>query len=348
MTRFVAANRRAFVQAASTALWAWCSGCATTGDSSSILWDRRDSAPRRRLEPMNGMTLHGAGQAPEEFRRYYDAMADGAKPLIYMAYVPLRGDIAGCFDRLRTQIDAYETYLVPQIGLSMTVDGEPRQHFEHEVAAGRHDDRIDAYCQGLKSLRRPAFLRIGFEFNGRWNGYEPAPYRAAFRRIAAALRRHELAEVATVWCHSPDGSEDLAPFYPGDEAVDWWSIDLFAAQHIGARRAESFLTDAARRGFPVMIGESAPRGLGVRGGAATWDAWFAPLLDLVKRHQQIKALCYISRDWAAFPQWRSWGNSQITADATILDHWRDRLGAAGFAHASSAPKVRAALGLDGG
>lgn len=82
-----------------------------------------------------------------------------------------------------------------------------------------------------KALGRPAFVRIGYEFNGRWNGYVPETYIPAWRRVVAAMRAHRLDDVAAVWCYASDirNLPDLMDWYPGDEWVDWWSIDLLAA-----------------------------------------------------------------------------------------------------------------------
>lgn len=49
-----------------------------------------------------------------------------------------------------------------------------------DVAAGKHDDAIDAYVDAFSNCSNfpefcnsPILIRVGFEFNGEWNMYYP-------------------------------------------------------------------------------------------------------------------------------------------------------------------------------
>ena len=302
----------------------------------------------KRLEPKGDRVIHGAGQSDEEFRRYFETVGQ-TKPLVYMSYLGLRGgDPAGFFARLKTRLDAYPsgTFLIPQIGLSMTKDGAPEQHYEHEVAAGKYDAQIEALCRGLRDLGRPAYVRIGYEFNGQWNGYRPETFKAAWVRIVSAIRRHGLDEAAAVWCYAPDGKDkDYLAYYPGDGYVDWWSIDTFSASHFTATDSLAFVAAADAHGFPVMIGESTPRKVGVGEGARSWSRWFAPYFDFIHSHRSVKGFCYISWDWAGYPQWRDWGNGRIGDNALVRYRWRREIAAPEYLHGAAEPEVRVALGL---
>ncbi len=160
----------------------------------------------RRLEPQGDVVIHGAGQDPGAFKQYFGAVGE-RKPTLYMTYVTLKRDMPAYFRWLKQELDAYfPSVLVPQIGLHLAgdaLDERPEPHYEHEVAQGRLDEQIHAFCEGLRTLQRPAYIRIGFEFNGPWNGYEPEAYKAAWQRIVTALREHHLDEVAAVWCYFP-------------------------------------------------------------------------------------------------------------------------------------------------
>jgi len=323
-----------------------------TRAGSRVEWAKRGDYGRR-LEPKGDRVLHGAGQSDPEFRRYYDLMG-GAKPLIYMTYVSLkpypgRGDASRFFARLAEQLAQYgDTFLIPQIGLSMTRDGSPQEHYEQDVAAGKYDAEIETFCQGLRALKRPAFVRIGYEFNGGWNGYRPETYKAAWIRIVAALRKHNLDDVATVWCYHPsDGKKTYPPYYPGDQYVDWWGIDLFTPSHFAMDDAVAFVEEADARGLPVMIGESTPRGVGVLDGAKSWEAWFARYLDFIRRHRSVKAFCYISWDWANYARWKTWGNGRIGDNPVVLDRWRREMADPHYLHGAPETTVRNALAADG-
>lgn len=120
-------------------------------------------------------------------------------PALSMHYLGLDSPIEAFFHHLRQELNTYpHPSVIPQIGLSMTTDGQPERHYEHLVAQGAYDDKIADLLRGLESLRRPVFLRIGYECNGFWNGYHPPAYVAAFRRIVAALRSCQLHDVASV------------------------------------------------------------------------------------------------------------------------------------------------------
>ncbi len=143
-----------------------------------------------RLEPTDGRIMSGAGQRPESFKDYYDSIGTN-KPVVYRTYMKLgAADTPARFAKLKEELGKYpQTFLIPQIGLSMTGSRKHEEHYEHKVAAGELDAQIDQFCAGLKDLGRPAFIRIGYEFNGHWNGYKPATYKAAFRRVTEKIRK---------------------------------------------------------------------------------------------------------------------------------------------------------------
>lgn len=74
-----------------------------------------------------------------------------------------------------------------------------------------------------------------------------------------------MENAATAWscCPLPSTQEernagwidrDYQVFYPGNDWVDWWSIDLFSPEMFTLDNTTWFLEDAATHGFPVMIG----------------------------------------------------------------------------------------------
>lgn len=307
--------------------------------------DRTEVDYQRRLEPAAGKVLHGAGQSDAAFGAYCRAL--DTPPVLYMTYCGLRGDVNGFFQTLTDHLAGYpDLHLIPQIGLSMTRDGSPAQHYEQDVAAGQYDQRIDDLCRGLKALGRPAFLRIGYEFNGHWNGYEPATYVAAWRRVAQAIRAAGLDEVARVWCYAPDDAErDFMDFYPGDAWVDWWAVDCFDAEHFTHPRTRAFLEEARGRQYPVMIGECTPRHVGVREGIRSWDAWFAPFFRFIEDHPHVKAFSYINWNWAEYEKWSDWGDGRIDRNDTVRQRYQAELKRDRYLHAGGERAVRTILRL---
>jgi hypothetical protein len=305
----------------------------------------------RRLEPVGDRVIHGAGQDPDSFRAYWRAMGRGREPALYMSYTPLKADMRAYFEGLSRELDEYSPLrVVPQIGLHFNggaLEGKAEPHYEHEVAEGHLDVQIGAFCAGLRSLDRPAYVRIGFEFNGPWNGYEPEPYKAAWVRLVTALRSYGLEDVAAVWCYCPLPSDreepgvgridrDYLQYYPGDEWVDWWSIDLFSPEMFELDNTRWFMEDARAAGYPVMIGESTPRWVGgVERGEAAWDAWYAPYFRFIRDHRIVKAFCYINWDWDRYPEFQGWGDARIQENELILERYRREIGDALFVHATA-------------
>jgi hypothetical protein len=299
-----------------------------------------------RLEP-TGAVVHGAGQSTDAFKNYCNVMLIRQKPVVYMFYIGLRDINSGWEKNLKAELLSYQPdFLIPQIGLSMTQDGTPSAHYEDDVAAGRMDTQIDAFIEGLRSLARPVYLRIGYEFNGiTWNGYEPATYKQAFIRITQKIREADL-EVATVWDAAVGGDKNYMPFYPGNDVVDWWGINPFSVEDLSHATMLSFLHDAEQHTKPVMIGESTPRYVGVLQGETSWNAWFKPYFELIHAHSGLKMFCYINFNWADFQQWLDWGDCRLEKNAVVAGHYNDELKAATYLHASGESAFRSRLGYN--
>jgi hypothetical protein len=142
----------------------------------------------------------------------------------------------------------------------------------------------------------------------------------------------------------------LRQFYPGDEWVDWWGVDVFSEDEFARPQLAAFLDAARAHRKPVMLGETTPRHVGVLDGARSWDRWFGPMIALLQARPEIKAICYINWDWAEWSDrlgfdWRDWGDARINRDATVRERWVRALSAPVFLNATtggSALPVRAA------
>ncbi len=303
------------------------------------------------LEP-DDVLMHGAGQSVEDFNDYWNAMPADQKPVVYMHYIGLSNLRADWADDLKATLRTYpDHFVLPQIGLSMTRDGNPNAHYEHLVAEGVYDDRIADLIEGFRRLATPAYLRIGYEFNGRvWNGYEPETYKAAFIRITEKLRAADL-EVATVWCGAMDGDHDFFAFYPGDEYVDWFGLDLFDFNHFSHPDAHAFLDSAHVHQKPVMIGETTPRRVGVRDGEADWIRWFVPFFEYMHTRPEVKQFGYINWNWPVWStrlgiNWADWGDARLQVNEEVLSRYVEATSAPEYLHATDEFTFRQRLGYD--
>lgn len=233
---------------------------------------------------------------------------------------------------------------------------------EEKIAAGKQDAAIEKLALWIKSARRPVFLRIGYEFDGSWNHYQPESYREAFRRVVTIFRRLDVTNCAYVWqsCTSPYSGyqkQDLADWYPGDDYVDWFGYSWFlntAKQH---ELTDRLLAFARAHGKLVMVCEAAPQGYDLarltkrslaKGGDSKpktpdeiWSEWYAPFFGYVaKNADAVKAVAYINVNWDSQPMWGPpyrqgyWGDSRVQANPVIKARWLETVTAPGWLHAS--------------
>lgn len=297
-----------------------------------------------RYEP-EGTVIHGAGQDIDGFLDYSRALGPGLEPAMYMTYVSItqgHDSVVSWGRRVRDELERIGSpTVIPQIGLNMAGGKDSGKGRDGAVARGEVDANIEAFCDAVASFDRPVFVRIGYEFEGSWNGYDPETFPDAWIRITKALRERGLP-AATVWCcagasSGPIPVEQLIAFYPGDAWVDWWGIDLFNADEALSDHTAEFLDQAGQHGKPVMIGEATPRYVGVLDGKKSWDEWFAPFFELVATRPEIKAISYINWEWSEWSDklgfgWHDWGDARIERNETVLDAYRAAISSELFAH----------------
>ncbi|WP_199598527.1 glycosyl hydrolase [Gelidibacter salicanalis] len=286
-----------------------------------------------KYEPETGI-YHGAGQDIDGFKDYMNAVGKELTPVIYMTYVNINQDIEGITkwgEKLRKDLESLPEGLIPQIGLAFTGGKDKGAGRDKDVAEGKLDNQLKEFYKQLLKLDRPTYTRIGYEFEGDWNGYTPKYYRAVFKKIFNDFKIQNIKS-ATVWC-SGGGSanfmnhEELMEFYPGDSYVDWWGIDIFSPDEFSNPALKAFFELAEDHKKPVMIGEATPRYVGVSEGKKSWDNWFKPYFEMLNDNPGIKAFCYINWDWAYWSdkigfQWHDWKDARIETNAIVLDAYK--------------------------
>jgi len=292
--------------------------------------------------------IHGAGQSNhKEYMDYFNAMPDNAKPLIYMCYVNIKYYFSAetFIKKLKDLLIFYENkniYIIPQIGLEMTLIEKPEMHYEDEVAEGKHDEWLEKFCVLFKELQRPAFVRIGYEFNGSWNGYNPVTYKKAFKKVTDKFRKHKL-DIATVWCAAPPLGEYMQ-YYPGDEYVDWWSVNVFGENDILSNEVDVFMKRALKHNKPVIIGESTPVNIGVLKGKESWDRWYSKYFKLMRKHKNLKAFSYINCDWSK-THWSNWGDSRIEKNKYVQSRYIEEVSNPVFFNGTDEKSYKKELGI---
>lgn len=317
-----------------------CAGCGN-GKKEELMDYNYDIesvyAPRvnfgAKFEPKGNFILHGAGQDQSgitvTFDNYVRAMGKDEMPCISMGYVAPHHKYFDWAEQMKKGLSIYgdDEYIFLQIGVHFNRDENPDECYYDDIADGKMDADLKALLQVLKSFDRPIYVRPGFEFNGEWNGYTDGEiYKRAF------IRFHEIADeigadnLAFLWCYNPDAKEtDFIKYYPGDEYVDWWAIDIFNASSMSRENTERFLSTAELHKKPVMLTEVTPYSYDITKGEG-WEEWFETYFEFVRSHPVIKGTCYINWKWTDYPQWQNWGDARMEeATDEILSAYRAEL-----------------------
>jgi hypothetical protein len=315
---------------------------------------RRD---RSKFEPAKGKTILFIGQTKGEIEDYAIHAGLGAPPG-YMVYTGL--------EKLEGLSEPYvgkgcaEAGVQDLTGLSQEFPGSAAQiglYVVGELPAidrGELDGQIRKLAGRLRELRRPVFLRVGYEFDGPWNAYHPEEYRHAFRRIVSIFRGEKIGgervqqvdNVAFVW-HSGAwktyGNFPFSAWYPGDRYVDWVGISWFGLKSEDANKTAEdaragVLSFARKHHKPLMIAESTPRRYFSPDHPDSWDRWYAPIFHWIEQNR-IEGFSYINQDWTAQQMWGNpdcksemdWGESRIQVErSTVLPLWRQQIATSRF------------------
>jgi len=283
----------------------------------------------QKFEPEAGKVLHGAGQSPETFKKYWDAVED-YKPIIYMTYIKFQSlDI--WIGKIKKEINNYPDIMV-QIGLNLRIDQIDRTQ---EISLGEYDKELRKLAEAIKKIKNPVFIRIGYEFD-QPKKYKPKRYVSCFKYIVDYFKNLGVDNFASVWCSAPySGTETFEPYYPGDEYVDWFGIDLFDTRFFANNEyvpTKNFLKMAKQHKKPVMIGESSAIKIGIENTEKIWDEWFKPYFKLIDDNPEIKAFCYINYDWGKDWKTPRWMNCRIEENEEIRKRYVKNISNPKFIH----------------
>ena len=218
------------------------------------------------------------------------------------------------------------------IGLSIV-------NHEKQVAIGERDELIKELGNWIKSIERPVFLRIGYEFDGwSWNHYNKEHYLKAWKRIHNIFANMQLTNVAYIWQSKGSGSDQgvLEEWYPGDELVDWCAYSYFGNPDT------EMLVFARRHNKPVFIAEASPTlqtdtlffNTDLKKEAVAekaWQQWFTPFIKTLNENKDvIKAFSYINADWSSQPMWMDnptflQVDSRIQMSPSISQNWKKEI-----------------------
>lgn len=252
------------------------------------------------------------GQDVDSIEDYAARVSGGAVPSGLTTYTGIRDDAGSTLNGLDRGAVDYGAGVInadkllrkfPGAALSIGLDlvGALRG-----IVEGRQDGALDDLADFVAKAGVPVFLRIGYEFDGPWNQYEPQEYQAAFRRIVDHLRKRKVENFCAVWQSATSGlgtfgGRSIWDWYPGDGYVDWFGLSYFVPHR---ESLEGLLGAARYKKLPVMICEAAPQGYdlaegtvadpGQRGNGKknvnseqTWKRWFAPFFQFIRENYDV-------------------------------------------------------------
>ena len=216
------------------------------------------------------------------------------------------------------------------LSISMEHDDEPL------VAKGDYDHNIQELLEFMQEFSHfPFLLRIGYEFEGSWNSYEPKPFIAAWRRIVDTLRANDVRNFATVLASSTVETKPATweTYWPGDDYVDWIGYSYWA----NGSYDEAALAFARKKRLPVLIAETTPRGfyLDLPGSENVWTDWFEHFFRHVEKNDDvIKGISYINANWNEQLMWqnRGWGNTQLQDNPKLRAFWLKKISEPRYLH----------------
>lgn len=208
------------------------------------------------------------------------------------------------------------------------------------------DGDIDRLGEWIKSSNRPVLLRIGYEFDLPFNGYDAETYKVVFRKIVTRLRGNGVTNFVSVWQSSAwPITQDFRDWYPGDDVVDWMGTSWFRVE---MSIQDNLMAFARSVNKPMIIAEAAPQGydneLGTQvdvytndiiqsnlSGEDIWRNWYQPLFDYIHKNSDvIRALAYINTPWKNQQMWSDgsngyWGDSRVQSDDYIKENFLNEI-----------------------
>ncbi len=219
------------------------------------------------------------------------------------------------------------------------------------TVSGKADAHIDHLLSLLAAYDRPVYLRLGYEFDGSWNHYDPELYKQAWIYFRAKMQEKGITNIAMVW-QSATYSEGtylqkpIEDWYPGDEFVDWIGLSYFTQGSSNTTPLSDLIAFARMHNKPVMIAEAAPQRYATgkltysttgqtfvsRSAEDIWQEWYAPFFNFIYQNKDvIRAVAYINTNWDSQPMWGPpynngyWGDSRVQANDFIKQRWLDEM-----------------------
>jgi len=286
---------------------------------------------KTKFVPPPGKTLLIMGQTLEAMTEYMDSFPDRPAPGGWAAYWGIPS-IAGVTKTATNETGSSQNHQLlaerfPDSVLQSALWMVGKWDVLNKAGNGDYDPVIREFSAWAKTIDRPVYLRIGYEFDGAHNAMEPQAYVEAYQHIVDLIRAQAVDNIAFVW-HSyaapTYGGYPLADWYPGDDYVDWVGISLFGHMYATELSAEgNAVFDFARaHRKPVMVAEASPINGIEKDSLDAWNTWFVNFFSLTYRNN-VKAISFINENWSAISidGISDWKDARLQNNERIYRAW---------------------------
>ncbi|WP_135550945.1 glycoside hydrolase family 26 protein [Paenibacillus cymbidii] len=181
----------------------------------------------------------------------------GRKHALYLTYTGWR--------KVQTDTNTYFPLRfadrVAAVGGAIQIGWEPRFGLDDV----KDDEYVRTFAKEAAAWGKPVFLRYASEMNGNWVPWygDPRKYVEKFRLIHDIMAQ-EAPNVVMVWSPNFSPYNNIEPYYPGDDYVDWIGYSLYASvpTYDNKEDFDSTIIDSFKRLYdmfpnkPIMISES--------------------------------------------------------------------------------------------
>jgi hypothetical protein len=301
-----------------------------------------------KYEPPDGRVIHGLGQhtpfyySEEENWQLVNEYQDAINhiPMVYSAYAILDpyANSLDSTDFIDIITNHGRPYLL-MIGLTL-LDSSYLNGYQinipvNKILNGTLDYRIIDIAQRIKAINAPVYLRPGFEFGNGNDGMHsdpdmtPTNFVNIWIHIYNIFSQQNVTNVAWVWNTVNPHFFNYLEWYPGNEYVDWWGINLYTLNQIDY--SNSFLNDASLHNKPVFICESCPIHNNGTLNPDNWANWFIPYFNKIRSNSSIKGIIYISDSWDRGP-FAMWADSRINNNELIRHNYEIEMNESMYIH----------------
>lgn len=287
---------------------------------------------KSKFVPSDGKILLIQGQTKEginEYRDFYKYQNNPGGWSAYWAITQFTGvkepfkNITGSTQHHQFLVDTFQDMVLHS---AMWMVG--KWNVAKNTYEGVYDEVIKEYCDWVKKVDRPVYLRIGYEFDGPHNILEPEEYVKAYTYIVDFMRNEGVDNVAYVWHSYASATYKgylVTDWYPGDDYVDWVGISVFFQPYediMNHKETNDVLNFARKNKKPVFIAEANPV-LGIeKNNSKVWDEWFVDFFSFCYQ-KNIKAIAFINDDWQRLDidGIEDWKDARIFNNSLISQAW---------------------------